>query len=69
MIDKGKRKPLKNVFIERKGKFLIDTRREKRKITLASLLKKKTKKKASPAQLKSLKKARAVKKKKRRLNK
>ncbi len=38
-IVKGKRKPLKNTFIEKKGRFLIDTIGEKRGLTLRRGLK------------------------------
>lgn len=54
-IVKGKRVPLKNTFIEKKGKFLLDTRGEKKGITLRRRL----------AMLKNLEKARKVKQSKR----
>ncbi|KKK61970.1 hypothetical protein LCGC14_3009020 [marine sediment metagenome] len=50
-IVKGKRIPLKNTFIEKKGKPLLDTRGEKKGITLRRRL----------AMLDNLKKARRVK--------
>jgi hypothetical protein len=61
-IVKGKRKPLKNIFIEKKGR-LLDTKPEKKGITLRkkiSQFKPQIKRKATPQQLKNLAKGRKI---------
>jgi len=60
-IVKGKRKPLKDTFIERKGKALIDTRGEKRGLTLRKGLKQLRKRSTKPVRVKRVTKPTRVK--------